>query len=96
MLDPRLFRTQIEDVAAQLARRNLSIDIEGFHALEAQRKDIQVQTQELQNQRNTRSKAIGQAKARGEDIQPLLDEVQHLGDDLKQNEQKLDDIQSQL
>jgi seryl-tRNA synthetase len=96
MLDPRLFRTQIEDVAAQLARRNLSIDIEGFQALEAQRKDIQVQTQELQNQRNTRSKAIGQAKARGEDIQPLLDEVQHLGDDLKQNEQKLDDIQSQL
>jgi seryl-tRNA synthetase len=96
MLDPRLFRTQIEEVAAQLARRGLKIDVEGFQALEAQRKELQVQTQELQNQRNTRSKTIGQAKARGEDIQPLLDEVQHLGDDLKRNEQELVEIQVQL
>jgi seryl-tRNA synthetase len=96
MLDPRLFRTNLDEVAAQLARRGLNIDKAAFSALENRRKDIQVLTQELQNQRNTRSKSIGQAKARGEDIQPLLDEVAHLGDDLKQNEQELETIQLRL
>ncbi|MDD5034536.1 MAG: serine--tRNA ligase [Methylococcaceae bacterium] len=96
MLDPRLFRTNLEEVAAQLARRGLEIDQAGFAALEARRKDIQVQTQNLQNERNTRSKSIGQAKARGEDIQPLLDEISHLGEDLKHCERELDEIQLQL
>ncbi|QSA95507.1 serine--tRNA ligase [Methylococcus sp. EFPC2] len=96
MLDPRLFRTQLDEVEAQLARRGHAIDKGAFLALEARRKDIQVRTQDLQNERNTRSKAIGQAKARGEDIQPLLDEVAHLGDSLKQLEQDLSDIQTQL
>ena len=96
MLDPRLFRTNLDEAAAQLARRGLNIDKAAFSALENRRKEIQVLTQELQNQRNTRSKSIGQAKARGEDIQPLLDEVAHLGDDLKQNEQELETIQVRL
>ena len=96
MLDPRLFRSNLEEVAAQLARRGLTIDQSAFAALESRRKDIQVLTQNLQNQRNTRSKSIGQAKARGEDIQPLLDEVAHLGDDLKKYEQELEAIQAQL
>ena len=96
MLDPRLFRSNLEEVAAQLARRGLTIDQSAFAALESRRKDIQVLTQNLQNQRNTRSKSIGQAKARGEDIQPLLDEVAHLGDDLKKYEQDLEAIQAQL
>jgi seryl-tRNA synthetase len=65
-------------------------------ALENRRKEIQVVTQELQNDRNTRSKAIGQAKAKGEDIQPLLDQVQDLGDQLKAAETELSDIQAQL
>jgi seryl-tRNA synthetase len=96
MLDPRLFRTSLDEVAAQMQRRGLTIDSAAFRELEARRKEIQVQTQNLQNERNTRSKSIGQAKARGEDIQPLLDEVAHLGDDLKRNEQALEDIQQQL
>ena len=96
MLDPRLFRTQLDDVEALLARRGFKLDKDAFNALETGRKELQVQTQNLQNERNSRSKAIGQAKARGEDIQPLMDEVQHLGDDLKQNEQALDEIQTQL
>lgn len=96
MLDPRLFRTQLEETAAQLARRGLRLDQSAFLDLENRRKEIQVVTQNLQNTRNTRSKSIGQAKARGEDIQPLLDEVAHLGEDLKQNEQALDAIQAQL
>ena len=96
MLDPRLFRTNLDEVAAQLARRGLGLDKPAFVELESRRKDIQVLTQNLQNQRNTRSKSIGQAKARGEDIQPLLDEVAHLGDDLKNNEQALEEIQVRL
>jgi len=83
MLDPKLFRTDIENTAALLAKRGFKLDTEELIALEEQRKVIQIKTQELQSQRNTRSKSIGQAKARGEDIQPLLAEVSQLGDDLE-------------
>ncbi|WP_305908186.1 serine--tRNA ligase [Methylomarinum sp. Ch1-1] len=96
MLDPRLFRTDIELVKQQLARRAFDFDAAAYEALEGRRKEIQVRTQELQNERNTRSKSIGQAKAKGEDIQPLLDQVQHLGDELKAAEGELAEIQAQM
>lgn len=84
MLDPKLLRTDIENTAKALAKRGYTLDTEQLIALEEQRKAIQIKTQELQNQRNTRSKSIGQAKARGEDIQPLLIEVSKLGDELEE------------
>ncbi|WAK03367.1 serine--tRNA ligase [Methylobacter sp. YRD-M1] len=96
MLDPHLFRADLDFVKEQLNRRSFSFDSEFYTALEARRKDIQVKTQELQNERNSRSKAIGQAKAKGEDIQPLLDQVQHLGDQLKEAETELSEIQAQM
>jgi seryl-tRNA synthetase len=96
MLDPRLFRTDLDFVAAQLARRNFAFDAAGYADLEARRKDIQVKTQELQNQRNSNAKAIGQAKAKGKDVQPLLDQVGQLGDELKAAETELASIQAQL
>jgi seryl-tRNA synthetase len=96
MLDPRLFRTQLEEVEAQLARRGFKLDAAVFRELEAQRREIQVKTQSLQSERNSRSKLVGQAKARGEDIQPILAEMQNLGDDLKQMEGELDQIQAKL
>jgi seryl-tRNA synthetase len=96
MLDPRLFRTDLENTQQQLARRSFEFDAESYEALEARRKETQVKTQDLQNERNTRSKAIGQAKAKGEDIQPLLDEVQDLGDQLKTAETELAEIQAKL
>jgi seryl-tRNA synthetase len=83
MLDPKLFRTDIEQTAQQLAKRGFTLDVTQLSSLEVQRKEIQIKTQELQSQRNTRSKSIGQAKARGEDIQPLLAEVGKLGDELE-------------
>ena len=83
MLDPKLFRTDIENTAALLAKRGYTLDTQTLIALEDQRKEIQVKTQELQNERNVRSKSIGQAKARGEDIAPLLAEVGKLGDELE-------------
>ncbi len=96
MLDPRLFRSDLEYVQQQLARRGFDFDAGAYQILEDRRKEIQVKTQELQNERNTRSKAIGQAKAKGEDIQPLLDEVQNLGDQLKAAETELGEIQAKI
>ena len=89
MLESKLLRGNIDFVVEQLKRRNFTFDVDEFNKLEDQRKVIQVQTQELQNLRNTKSKAIGQAKASGEDIKPLLDEVSSLGD-------RLDDAKSEL
>ncbi len=96
MLDPRLFRTDLDFVTEQLARRSFTFNPEAYIELEARRKDVQVKTQELQNERNSRSKAIGLAKAKGEDVQPLLDQVQHLGDELKAAETQLSDIQQDM
>ena len=96
MLDPKLLRTELENTAASLARRGYTLDTASISTLEDQRKTLQVRTQELQNERNTRSKAIGRAKASGQDIQPLLNEIAGLGDALKQVENDLEIIQAQL
>ena len=89
MLDIQLLRTQPEVVAAGLARRGAAIDLAPFEALEAQRKQVQTQTQDLQAKRNTLSKQIGMLKAKGEDVGPVMAEVAGLGDALKANEDKL-------
>lgn len=96
MLDPKRLRTELDEVASQLARRGFRLDVEAIRALEERRKALQVETQNLQNTRNSRSKAIGQAKAKGEDIQPLLAEVADLGDSLKAKEQELANLQADL
>jgi len=96
MLDIKLLRNDIKAVAKQLARRGFELDVDKFQALEDKRKTLQTATQDLQNQRNTRSRAIGQAKAKGEDIQPLLAEVADLGDQLKAAEQELSELQAEI
>ncbi|MCS3902777.1 seryl-tRNA synthetase [Methylohalomonas lacus] len=96
MLDPNLLRTNPEDVAAAVGRRGYKLDIEQLKRIESERKSLQVETEQLQNERNTRSKAIGQAKAKGEDIQPLLDEVADLGDKLEDRKNRLNAVQEQL
>jgi len=96
MLDPHLFRSDLEFVQAQLKRRAIDFDADFYTDLENRRKAVQVKTQELQNERNLRSKSIGQAKARGEDVQPLLDQVQGLGEQLKAAETELSDIQAKM
>lgn len=96
MLDPRLLRNELEETAAKLKRRGVVLDIARIQTLEASRKDLQVAAQELQNERNSRSKQIGKAKAAGDDIQPLLDEVANLGDKLKAAQDELNAVQAQL
>ncbi|MGF1643334.1 MAG: serine--tRNA ligase [Thiotrichales bacterium] len=96
MLDPKLLRTDLQRTATELARRNFNLDVAAFEALEARRKALQTRTQALQNERNTRSRSIGQAKAAGQPIEPLMAEVGQLGDDLKAAEAELDALQTEL
>ncbi len=96
MLDPKLFRNDLDRVAANLARRGFALDKQAIVELEEQRKAIQVKTEELQNQTKTKSKMIGQLKAKGEDAQPVLDEVAALKKQREEAEQQLKDIQEKL
>jgi len=96
MLDPKLLRSDINLAAAQLARRGYILDTGTLQNLDERRKDIQVATQQLQAERNSRSKGIGRAKAAGEDIAPLLQEVEGLGEQLKAKEDELVTLQAEL
>jgi len=96
MLDPKRLRNELDEVAAQLKRRGMDLDTTRILELEEKRKHLQVKTQDLQNMRNTRSKAIGKAKAAGEDIQPLRDEVANFGDQLKATQEQLNELQVAL
>lgn len=96
MLEIQQLRTDLDHVTQQLAKRGYTFPVEAFNALEAERKIIQTQTQELQAQRNASSKKIGHAKSKGEDVTAIMAEVAHLGDALKQAETQLERIQDSL
>ena len=97
MLDPTLLRQNPAELAARLREtRGFEFDAAALEALESERKQIQIRTQELQNLRNTRSKAIGQAKAKGEDVSALMAEVAGFGEELKTSEHRLEDIRAQI
>ena len=97
MLDPTLLRQNPAELAARLREtRGFELDAAALESLESERKQIQVRTQELQNLRNTRSKAIGQAKAKGEDVSALMAEVAGFGEELKASETRLEDIRAQI
>jgi len=96
MLDQKLIRTELETVARKLERRNYRLDTDRISTLEQQRKTLQTLTQDLQNERNTKSKTIGNAKAAGQDIQPLLKEVADLGEQLKSAQTRLLALQDEL
>ncbi len=96
MLDPNLLRNEPDAVAEKLARRGFKLDVDKLRALEERRKVLQVQTENLQAERNSRSKSIGQAKARGEDIEPLRLEVNKLGEELDQAKADLDVLQAEI
>ena len=96
MLDPKLLRSDLQGAAQQLARRGFTLDTGKLQALEAQRKSIQTQTQDLQAERNSRSRGIGKAKTAGEDIAPLLKAVEGLGQQLSEKEQELTALQDEL
>ncbi|KMM81095.1 serine--tRNA ligase [Pseudomonas deceptionensis] len=96
MLDSKLLRTNLQDVADRLASRGYKLDVARIDALEAKRKEVQTLTEKLQAERNAISKSIGQAKARGEDIAPLMASVETMGSDLANGKVELDAIQTEL
>ena len=96
MIDPKLLRTAAQDVKANLARRGFDFDADSYLSLEEKRKSLQIDTEQLQSERNARSKAIGQAKAKGEDIEPLLADVASLGDKLESSQDELQTVQAAL
>ena len=96
MLDPKLIRSDLNAVAEQLKKRNFELDVAALESLESKRKAFQVETEAFQNERNTKSKSSGKAKAAGEDIQPLLDEVAGLGEKLDSAKSDLAVVQQQI
>ena len=96
MLDPRILRNELEMVSERLKVKHFDLDVENFESLEKQRKEIQVLTEALQAERNASSKKIGQAKAKGEDIEPLKRAVSEIGKKLNIQEEQLQAVQSEL
>lgn len=96
MIDIQLLRKDIDTVAARLASRKFQLDIATFNALEAERKQIQTRTEELQGKRNTLSKQIGMLKGKGEDASAVMAEVGGIGDELKASEVRLGDLQTEI
>jgi len=96
MLDPKLLRSDPETVAINLARRGFALDVARLRALEEARKTWQVRVDELRSQRNAHAKSVGRAKARGQDIAPLLREVEALGSQLEQAESEFGRVQGEL
>ncbi|QGW78304.1 serine--tRNA ligase [Pseudomonas alkylphenolica] len=96
MLDSKLLRGQLQEVADRLASRGFSLDVARIEALEERRKVVQTRTEQLQAERNARSKSIGQAKARGEDIAPLMADVERMANELASGKLELDGIQAEL
>ena len=96
MLDPSLLKNDIDNTAEALVSRGYNLDVDAFKALEGRRKEQQTLTESLQAKRNARSKEIGRAKAEGEDIQPLLEEVAGLSDKIKQAEAALNQTLAEL
>ncbi|WP_334472367.1 serine--tRNA ligase [Arsenophonus sp. PmNCSU2021_1] len=96
MLDPNLLRNELEVVAEKLARRGFILDVDMLRKLEQERKDLQITTESLQAERNSRSKTIGAAKARGEDVEALRKQVNQLGEELDSAKSKLTQIQDDI
>jgi len=95
MLDPLILRNDLASTVAALETRGYSLDVARYEALEASRKSLQMQMEELQSKRNASSKSIGNAKAQGEDIQPLLNSVAELGAELKAVEIQFRDVRDE-
>ena len=96
MLDPKLLRNNIAFVTRELLRRGFALDIDEYQSLEADRRSLQAETENLQNERNVKSKLIGQAKAKGEDVSPLLAEVSGLGEKLDLAKKRFGEVREQL
>src|SRR5262245_6450931 len=96
MIDPKLLRTDPDAVAANLARRGFVFDVAAFKALEEQRKSVQIEVDRLRAERNTQAKAVGKAKASGQDVAPLIAKSEALAVELESQDARLGTLQREL
>ena len=96
MLDIQALRNDLDGIVSQLQKRGFEFDSASFKALEQERKTVQTRTQDLQAKRNNTSKQIGFAKSKGEDVSVIMAEVAGLGDQLKADEARLGELQTEL
>ena len=96
MIDPKLLRQSTEEVAANLSRRGIDFDAAAYRTLDERRKALQTKTESLRNEKNVSAKAVGQAKARGQDVEALLASVRDKGDQLEEAEQELKLVMQEL
>jgi len=96
MLDPKLLRADIGHIASQLKKKHFELDVAAFSALENRRKQTQMRTEQLQSERNAKAKLIGKMKAAGEDVQPILAQVESFKSALEIAKQELAEIQTEL
>jgi len=96
MLDSKLLRTEPEKVAANLKRRGFELDVAKLQSFEDRRKQWQIRVDELRNERNTNAKSVGMAKAKGQDVAPLLKQVEDLGQQLAEADAELNKVQAEL
>jgi seryl-tRNA synthetase len=96
MIDIQILRKDIDSAAARLAARKFKLDVAAFNAMEAERKQIQMRTEELQSKRNTLSKQIGMLKGKGEDASAVMAEVSSIGEELKASEVRLEVVQAKM
>lgn len=93
MLDPKWLRTDPQKFTELLAKKGFAVDIDALLALDSRRKDLQLQTESLQNERNSRSRLIGKAKSAGEDVAPLMEAVGKINQQLENNKAELAEVQ---
>ncbi|MDE0757808.1 MAG: serine--tRNA ligase, partial [Pseudomonadales bacterium] len=96
MLDPKLLRTELHDIAVRLKKKYFNLDINQVEVIEAERKSAQIAVEVLQAERNKQSKMIGQAKAKGEDVAPLLAQVADLGERLAEQKTQFESVSEQF
>ena len=96
MLDSRYLRADIEEAAQRLAKRKFTLDVAKLTELETLRKDSMTRTQDLQAQRNSLSKSIGQAIKAGQDVEPIKAQVAEISKELEQVKAKQDEVLKQI
>lgn len=95
MLDPKRLRSEIEELATQLAKKKFVLDVQLLESVDSKRKTLQLETESLQNERKMRSKLIGQAKAKGEDATEILASMEAINAELEAKKTALSTLQEE-
>ena len=96
MLDQKLLRNNLQEVADKLAKKGFKLDVVKLNGLEESRKQLQIDTENLQSERNSKSKEIGKLKAQGQDTTGIMAAVSAFGTQLDDKKAQLKQVQDHL